>query len=212
MNKREFLSALGQALSGLPEEERRSVLQYYEDYFLDAEGEGDAQIIEGLGQPHNIADDILREYRELQPHPGKAAGEGSAPRPPRWKGINPWLLAALVLLAIPIGVPLAAGLFGLIAGLAAAAVAIVLSAFLLVFLLPAVLLITGVALLGASFVQWGMPASAVMTIGIGLACLSLGGLSAILLVKLCKLFIPPIIHGLVAFVRWLIDKLRGVLR
>ena len=221
MNKHEFMSALGEALSVLPEEERRSVLQYYEDYFLDAEGESDEQIIKGLGEPHKIADDILREYRELQPHAGshsagnRSAGSRSVPRPPhppRWKGVNPWLLAALVLLAIPFGVPLVAGSFGVLVGLIATTGGLLLSVGIVLLVLPATLLFTGVTLLGFSLVQWGTPASAIVTIGLGLICLSLGGLLAILIIKLCKLFLPPLVQGVVSFGRWLAARLRGAPR
>lgn len=79
MNKQQFLSALRRALSGLPDAERDNVMQYYEDYFLDAEGESEEEIIRGLGNPQKIADDILREYRELQPH----ANPQGAQTPPR---------------------------------------------------------------------------------------------------------------------------------
>lgn len=212
MNKREFLSALGQALSGLPEEERRSILQYYEDYFLDAEGESEEQIIKSLGQPHHIADDILREYRELQPHPAQTTGGHAARRPFVLKGMNPWLLALLVLVAIPFGVPLIIGLLGVAVGLVAAVAAMLLSVFLVLLALPAALLITGTALLGFSFTQWAMPASAVLTIGAGLVCLALGGLGAIAFVRLCQLFLPSLVQGLVTFAHWVFDRLRGVPR
>ena len=59
MTKQEFFAALRRALSGLPLEERDNVLKYYEDYFLDAEGESEDEIIRGLGDPQKIADDIL---------------------------------------------------------------------------------------------------------------------------------------------------------
>jgi hypothetical protein len=33
-----------------------------------------------------------------------------------------------------------------------------------------------------------------------------------LVVKLCRLFLPPVFRGIVAILRWPIDKLRGALR
>lgn len=80
MKKQEFFDALRRALSGLPMDERDNVMQYYEDYFLDAEGESEEEIIRGLGDPQKIADDILREYRELQPRPGAADAQASPRR------------------------------------------------------------------------------------------------------------------------------------
>lgn len=199
MKKQEFLAALRQALSGLPPEERDNVMQYYEDYFLDAEGESEEEVIRGLGDPQKIADDILREYRELQPHAEPARTR---------KGISPWLLLVLVLIAIPIGVPLLAVLAGVVLTVLA-----VLGAVLVGLLcVPAVLLAAGAALTIFSFVLWGAPASAVMTLGGGFVLLALGGLAALLLVKLCRLFLPPVFRGIVSILRWPVDKLRGALR
>lgn len=209
MKKQEFFDALRRALSGLPMDERDNVMQYYEDYFLDAEGESEEEIIRGLGDPQKIADDILREYRELQPRPGAADAQAS---PRRRRGISPWLLLVLVLLAIPIGVPLAGGLLATVLGLLATALAVVLGIAVVLIALPAALLAIGAALIIFSFFLWGAPASAVMTLGGGLTCLSLGGLAALLFLKLCRLFVPPLFRGLVAVLRWPIDKLRGVNR
>lgn len=209
MNKQQFLAALRRALSGLPPEERDNVMKYYEDYFLDADGENEEEVIRGLGDPQKIADDILREYRELQPHANPQAAQT---QPRRWKGISPWLLAALVLLAIPIGVPLAGGLAAAVLGVIATVVTAIGAVLLGLASIPAVLLVVGALLIVFSLFLWFAPPSAVMTLGGGFVCLALGVLSALLVVKLCKLFIPPVFRGIVAILRWPIDKLRGVLR
>lgn len=209
MNKQQFLTALRRALSGLPPAERDNVMQYYEDYFLDAEGESEEDVIRELGDPQKIADDILREYRELQPH---ANPQGAQTPPRRWKGINPWLLAVLVLLAIPIGLPLAGGLLAAVAGILLAGVTAIGAVLLALIAVPAVLVFVGAVLIVFSLFLWFAPPSAVMTLGGGLVCLSLGVLMALLVVKLCKLFLPPVFRGIVAILRWPVDKLRGVLR
>ncbi|MBS7225611.1 MAG: DUF1700 domain-containing protein [Clostridiaceae bacterium] len=209
MNKQQFLSALRQALSGLPDAERDNVMQYYEDYFLDAEGESEEEIIRGLGNPQKIADDILREYRELQPH---ANPQGAQTPPRRWKGINPWLLAVLVVLAIPIGIPLAGGLLAAAAGILLAGITAIGAVLTALIAVPTALIFAGAALSVFSLFLWFAPPSAVMTLGVGLFLLSLGVLLALLVVKLCRLFLPPVFRGIVAILRWPIDKLRGALR
>ena len=217
MNKKEFFTALRQALSALPDEERANVIKYYEDYFLDADGESDEEIIRSLGDPGRIAQDILREYRELQPHPSgqQAAGSagvagGAAPR--RWKGVNPWVLLLLVVIGVPvcllIGIPVAGGLLGMIAGL----IGIVIGVLALLCCIPAVLVLGGLSLCGLSFLGWGAPASAVLTLGVGLVLLALGGLSVLLLVKLLLLFVPPVFRGIVNLIRWICQKIRGLFR
>ena len=49
MNRIEFLSELEQRLSGIPEDERQSAIQYYADYLADAGEENEAEAIRELG-------------------------------------------------------------------------------------------------------------------------------------------------------------------
>lgn len=221
MNRNEYLAALRGALSGLPDEERASALRYYEEYLDDAGPENEARAIEELGSPQRVAAQILADYRELTTVPGaknasqseNGSASSSQTTPKRgWRGINPWLLLVLVLLAIPIGVPLAAGVAGVIVSLLAAAVCIVLGVAVVAVALPLCLLLGGGALIVFSFFVWWNPPSAVVTLGCGLACLALGVLSALLMFKLCTLFIPPIFRGFVAILRWPFDRIRGVKR
>lgn len=81
--------------------------------------------------------------------------------------------------------------------------------FAFVVVVPLGLLLAGIILCGFSFALWGMPASAVTTLGCGLALFALGVLMTLLMIKLCTLFVPPLVRGLVAIIRWPFDKLRG---
>lgn len=210
MNRNEYMAALRRALSVLPEEERASALRYYEEYFDDAGPENEQRVIADLGAPETVAEQILADYRELTAVPQQDAGSTAAKPNHRRRGVPPWLLVVLVLLAIPVGVPLIGGLaigaVGTVAGLLIAAVAVVLA---FVVVLPLTLLVAGVALCGFSFALWGAPASAVTTLGCGLALFALGVLVTLLIIKLCTLFVPPLVRGFVAIIRWFVDKLRG---
>lgn len=210
MNRNEYMAALRRALSVLPEEERASALRYYEEYFDDAGPENEQRVIADLGAPETVAEQILADYRELTAVPHQDAGSTAAKPNHRRRGVPPWLLVVLVLLAIPVGVPLIGGLAigaaGTVAGLLIAAVAVVLA---FVVVLPLTLLVAGVALCGFSFALWGAPASAVTTLGCGLALFALGVLVTLLIIKLCTLFVPPLVRGFVAIIRWFVDKLRG---
>lgn len=210
MNRNEYMAALRRALSVLPEEERASALRYYEEYFDDAGPENEQRVIADLGAPETVAEQILADYRELTAVPHQGAGGTAAKPNHRRRGVPPWLLVVLVLLAIPVGVPLIGGLAigaaGTVAGLLIAAVAVVLA---FVVVLPLTLLVAGVALCGFSFALWGAPASAVTTLGCGLALFALGVLVTLLMIKLCTLFVPPLVRGFVAIIRWFVDKLRG---
>lgn len=206
MNRNEYMAALRRALAGLPEEERASALRYYEEYFDDAGPENERKAIDGLGAPEQVAAQILADYRELTAVPlqGRDAGSAAAKPRRRWRGISPWLLIVLVLLAIPVGVPLLLGAAATVLGLLVAAAAVV---FAFAIVVPFALLLAGAMLCGFSFALWGAPASAVATLGCGLALLALGVLVSLLIIKLCMLFVPPVCRGLVALIRWPFDRL-----
>lgn len=219
MNAYEYLQALRAALAVLPDDEINSAMRYYEDYFLDAGDENAAQVIEQLGPPEQVAEAILRDYtgvarrrperfeeEKAQTVDGVPLGRDGKPLT-RKKGINPWMLACIVLLALifgPVAITVIGAIIlavvGLIVGVAACVVAV-----------PAATLIGGGALVLFSFLLWATPASALATLGAGLAVGAVGLLLVLLVIKLCILFVPPIIRGLVALVRWPIEKIRNCL-
>lgn len=220
MNAYEYLQALRAALAVLPDDEIDSAMRYYEDYFLDAGDENAAQVIEQLGPPEQVAEAILRDYtgvarrrperfeeEKAQTVDGVPLGRDGKPLT-RKKGINPWMLACIVLLALifgPIAITVIGAIIlavvGLIVGVAACVVAV-----------PAATLIGGGALVLFSFLLWATPASALATLGAGLAVGAVGLLLVLLVIKLCILFVPPIIRGLVALIRWPIEKIRNCLK
>ena len=220
MNAYEYLQALRAALAVLPDDEIDSAMRYYEDYFLDAGDENAAQVIEQLGPPEQVAEAILRDYtgvarrrperfeeEKAQTVDGVPLGRDGKPLT-RKKGINPWMLACIVPLALIFG-PIAVAVIGaiilavvgLIVGVAACVVAV-----------PAATLIGGGALVLFSFLLWATPASALATLGAGLVVGAIGLLLVLLVIKLCILLVPPIIRGLVAAIRWPIEKIRDCLR
>ena len=220
MNAYEYLQALRAALAVLPDDEIDSAMRYYEDYFLDAGDENAAQVIEELGPPEQVAQAILNEYtgvarrrperfdeEKAQTVDGVPLGRDGKPLT-RKKGINPWMLACIVLLALifgPVAITVIGAIIlavvGLIVGVAACVVAV-----------PAATLIGGGALVLFSFLLWATPASALATLGAGLVVGAVGLLLVLLVIKLCILFVPPIIRGLVASIRWPIEKIRDCLR
>lgn len=219
MNAYEYLQALRAALAVLPDDEINSAMRYYEDYFLDAGDENAAQVIEQLGPPEQVAEAILRDYtgvarrrperfeeEKAQTVDGVPLGRDGKPLT-RKKGINPWMLACIVLLALIFG-PVAITVIGAII---LAAVGLIVGVAACVVAVPAATLIGGGALVLFSFLLWATPASALATLGAGLVVGAVGLLLVLLVIKLCILFVPPIIRGLVALVRWPIEKIRNCL-
>lgn len=209
MNRSEYMAALRRALSVLPEEERASALRYYEEYFDDAGPENEAKVIADLGAPEQVAAQILADYRELTAVPPASDGAAAQTAKRRWRGVSPWLLLVLVLLAILVGIPLVGVLIGVIGAVLGALLSILLIVAAFIIVVPLCLLAAGVVLCGLSFTLWGMPASAVMTLGCGLALFALGILVTLLMIKLCTLFVPPLFRLLVAILRRPVDKIRG---
>lgn len=220
MNAYEYLQALRAALAVLPDDEIDSAMRYYEDYFLDAGDENAAQVIEQLGPPEQVAEAILRDYtgvarrrperfeeEKAQTVDGVPLGRDGKPLT-RKKGINPWMLACIVLLALIFG-PIAVAVIG---GIIVAAVGLIVGVAACVVAVPAATLIGGGALVLFSFLLWATPASALATLGAGLVVGAVGLLLVLLVIKLCILFVPPIIRGLVALIRWPIEKIRDCLR
>lgn len=220
MNAYEYLQALRAALAVLPDDEINSAMRYYEDYFLDAGDENAAQVIEQLGPPEQVAEAILRDYtgvarrrperfeeEKAQTVDGVPLGRDGKPLT-RKKGINPWMLACIVLLALIFG-PVAITVIGAII---LAAVGLVIGIAACVVAVPAATLIGGGALVLFSFLLWATPASALATLGAGLVVGAIGLLLVLLVIKLCILFVPPIIRGLVALIRWPIEKIRNCLK
>lgn len=66
MNREKFIAELQARLSGMPDEERRAAVQYYEDYFADAGEENEADVIRELGSPEKVAESIKADYYGTQ--------------------------------------------------------------------------------------------------------------------------------------------------
>ena len=227
MNAYEYLQALRQALSVLPDDEIASAIRYYEDYFLDAGDENADKVIEELGPPEQVAQAILNEYTGMarrrpeqfddtkhEPIEGVPLDDKGNPihNKTRKKGINPWVLLAIVLLGIPIGIPLLAALFGLSIAILASIGAIGISLLIILITLPFGLCISGGLLFLYSFFLWVQPFSALATMGIGLVCAGAGFLLILLVIKLITVAGPPIVRALVSALRWIVFKIRDLIR
>ncbi len=89
MNKEEFLQRLRNLLSGVPAAEAEEALEYYRDYFADAGPENEARVIEELGSPEKVAENIRKDlgypadnyqekaYRDPYPNPYPEQNAGS---------------------------------------------------------------------------------------------------------------------------------------
>lgn len=61
MNRNEFMKQLEALLQNISPAEREEALQYYNDYFDDAGSENEQSVIEALGNPARVAENIKRD-------------------------------------------------------------------------------------------------------------------------------------------------------
>ena len=76
MNRIEFMRQLERLLQNIPEAERAEALQYYNDYFDDAGVESEKEVIDALGNPAKVAENIKRDLY------GDEAVQSSVKHPP----------------------------------------------------------------------------------------------------------------------------------
>lgn len=199
MNKSDFMAALRQALAGLPPEERQNAIQYYEDYFADAGEENEAQVLAELDSPEAIARTILSDYRELAAAPSE--GFKKASQTP--KGISPWLLLVILVLAATVGVPLLGALLSVLL----AVLCTILIILAIIVLLPIVICIVGIGLCWAGAAAlFVAPASGIFVIGGGLICLAIGLALTALVIKLLTKAIPPAVRGFADLCRRILER------
>ena len=79
MNKQEFLKELTALLADLPPDERASALEYYTEYLDEAGPEREAEVLQELGSPENVAKEIHGEGWTPPAKP-EAAAQGAQAR------------------------------------------------------------------------------------------------------------------------------------
>ncbi|MPQ43910.1 DUF1700 domain-containing protein [Clostridium tarantellae] len=181
MNKETFIRELNKKLSKLPKEEKESALEYYIEYFNEADIKNDENVDKELGSPSKIASEILANYA-IKDNVGKTKASKI-----RISAI--WFII-LAILAAPITLPLVIAL-----------ISIILSMVLVMLSLIFAFGITALAIVGTGFftifagftVMVQDFATSIMFIGIGLATLGVGILISMAIFYLSKLSFRGII-------------------
>lgn len=116
MNKEKFLSELKRKLSRLPQNELDNAINYYTEYFQDANIGDDVDVTLELGTPSQIASELLAEYATKNTIDEKKGGKNP---------ISSIWFIILAIFAAPIGIPLAFAAIITIAALLFAGVMVV---------------------------------------------------------------------------------------
>lgn len=218
MNREEFLTRLEGMLQSISPTEKEEVLQYYRDYFEDAGPENEQSVIEALGNPADIAENIKKD---LQGDDGSRATasdhavmEYGSPKDgergnyydsrtshadtgyrepvPAEKRMPGWAIVLLTLLIV-FASPVLIGLLGVLFGLLVTWFALIFSFGVTAVALFAVLFV--LIIVGAMCVTLD-PLVGLALAGGGLICGGIGLLFLMLTVAMAGILTPGIFSGL----------------
>ena len=98
MTRQEYMQQLAALLAAMPEAERRDALDYYEEYFDAAGPEKEAQTIQELGSPQNVAEKI---WEGTGAQPGTPMPDNSMPEQGSRHRKSPvWIVLAILAILI----------------------------------------------------------------------------------------------------------------
>lgn len=212
MNRIDFMKQLESLLQNISPTEREEALQYYNDYFNDAGAENEQAVIEALGNPAKVAENIKRDiygagygdavYQKPQAQDRavvqyqQTGTQQAKAEPPKKDGMPAWAIVLIVIGVIimsPAILGVAGGFLGTAAGIIIAWFALIVGfgvAAVSLFVVLLVLLITGVICL------WTDPLVGMALIGGGLICGGIGILFLMLTVAMAGIVTPAIFNGL----------------
>ena len=191
MTAAEYLYDLRRRLKQLPQQEIDEAMSYYEEYFSEVGPGGEAELINRLGSPAQVASTIISEYAMKD-----MSGQGETPK--NRSGIKTMWIVIIAVLASPIAIPIAIALFAVV-------FSILVTIFSVLFSLLAAslaMVIAGLVAAGVSLVGlFTAPLEAVTLLGVSLITLALGLALGIGIIKLCQLTIKGI--------TWIFAKILG---
>ncbi len=162
MTKNEYLKELSGKLSKLPREEMLDALAYYSEYFEEAGPENEQEVINKLGNPEDVAKQIIVD---------KAIKNIEQPTKTVKGGLDTIWIVILAIFAGPIALPLAIALVAIIFAMVVTALSITFS----IFVCGISFLVSGLMCLFFSFSAFLVnPVNGIMAVGLGLLLIGLG--------------------------------------
>ena len=188
MNRVDFMKQLESLLQNISPSEREEALQYYNEYFNDAGPENEQAVIEALGNPAKVAENIKRDIN------GSGYGDSGYQR--AQNSMPAWAIVLIVIGCIfisPVAFGLACGALGTLAGIIVTWFALIFGfgvTAIMLFVLLVVMLVTGV------MCMWTDPLVGVALLGAGFVCGGLGILFLMLTVAMAGIVTPAAVRGL----------------
>ena len=194
MTKQVYLDQLRKHLKKLPAADYADAMEYFTEYFEEADEEQAQQLMHELGTPKEAARELIQNLLDKKI---TEQADGTAPK----KKSHIFWIAFLTICAAPIGVPLLIALLLVLCALCICAAAIVLSVFccaLAFFLVGGKLIVRGLLAIPYSLSGAGMIAgSGLLTLGLSILAVVLG----IYLCKWCQMLFAKL-------ARWISQKRR----
>lgn len=216
MNRNDFMKQLESLLQNVSPTEREEALQYYNDYFDDAGAENERDVIEALGNPARVAENIKRDLTGNAAPRAKASDRAlveygrPAETPPNQNYQTPqksktelptWAIVLLVLLLIaasPAILGVGTGLLGVLVGAIAAWFGTIIgfgAAAFALFVVMIVLFVVGIMCVFAD------PLVGIGLIGCALLCGAIGILFIMLTVAMGGIATPAICKAIAGLFR-----------
>lgn len=181
MNKSTFLSKLSKKLRGLPKQEYNDAMNYYIEYFLDADIGDDEDVTPLVGNVDEVASRIMDECAEKQIEKTKKEGGVKNSTKAIW-------FVILGIFAAPIAFPIAIAIAAVFFSILVAVFAIIFS-----LLVSSVAIVIG-GLVAIPAIFWAeTSAQALVFLGFALIGISIGLLFCALFFKLGQLFVRLIV-------------------
>ena len=191
MNRTDFMKQLESLLQNISPAEREEALQYYNEYFNDAGAENEQAVIEALGNPAKVAENIKRDlygsgYGDVQKNISNERAvvayqqninERSQEKEQKMSTGMIVLIVVLCVLASPVILGVGGGLIGTVAGVIASWFAMILgvgaAAITLLLLFLVLVVLGGIALFTDPLVGIALLGGGLVCGGIGILCLML---------------------------------------
>lgn len=193
MNREGFMRELVGRLSRLPEEERLSAVAYYEEYFDEAGPDKEAEVIRELGNPSDIAKQIMAEFVVKEAEVGPIKTKQSFQ--------TVWIIIA-ALFAGPIALPLAIAVAALAFAGVVTVASLIFAGVVTAVAIVGSAIISGVAGITMLFVH---PPTGIFVIGSALVLLGVGILISMFMYVVLGKAIPAMTKGLIG----LFNRVKG---
>lgn len=229
MNRVDFMKQLESLLQNIPQAEKEEALQYYRDYFDDAGEENEQSVIEALGNPAKVAENIKKDLNlngygygygdngyQYSPEPDRAMAEyqqGTSQNATKENKMSGGMIALIVILCIfasPLLLGIGGALVGVLIGIMGAGIGLIATWFSLILAFGAVTFALFVVLMVLFIVGimclFHVPLVGVVILGIGLVCGGIGVLFMMLTVAMAGIATPAIIRSIVNLFHRIFDK------